>query len=189
MKTSAQEQVQRLNKIVNAVESYASFPPKKLSTKPGPDQWSLMEIVEHLNLSYALYRPRIDELLSQLPDLSEPVEQFTSGGIKGWLIDSYQPKNGKRSFKMKTFSNLEPTVALDQLDEKKQKETFDTFFDHMDHLKQTILASRTKNWKKGKMDSAVGSMLRFRLPEAVEFNLNHMDRHLIQMEETLSSIG
>lgn len=188
MKTSPQQQIQRLNRIVNTIESYASQHPRTLSMQPGPGQWSLMEILEHLNKSYALYRPRIDDLVQKLPDLTAPQEGFSSKGIKGWLIASYQPKNGKRSMKMKTFSNLEPEIDLQLLDENKQKEIFHAFFDHMDHMKQSILISRTKDCKKSKLNSAVGSMLRFTLPEALEFNLNHMDRHLIQMEETLQRI-
>jgi hypothetical protein len=188
MKILPQEQIQRLNHIINTIDTYSSMNPEKLGTQPGPDQWSLLEVVEHLNHSYALYRPRIDELLQELPDLKEPKEHFRSGGIKGWLIHSYRPKNGKRSFKMKTFSNLEPAVKAEQQNEEKQKATFNAFFDHMNHLKESILASRTKDCRKGKLDSAVGSMLRFTIPEAVEFNLNHMDRHLIQMEETLERI-
>ncbi len=188
MKTSAQEQIQRLNKIVSSIEQYLSISPEKLGTKPGPDQWSLLEIIEHLNLSYGLYRSRIDQLLLQLPDRSEPTESFASKGLKGWLIDFYKPKNGKRSYKMKTFKNLEPVAVKEQIDEQQQQNSFETFFDHMKHLKNSIRASRTKDCRKGKLDSAVGSMLRFTLPEAVEFNLNHMERHLIQMEETLKSI-
>ena len=85
---------------------------------------------------------------------------------------------------MKTFSNLEPIVDATKLDSHKQGLIFEAFFDHMDHLKKAIIASRSKDCSKGKLDSAVGSMLRFTLPEAIEFNLNHMDRHLIQLEET-----
>jgi hypothetical protein len=188
MKTSPELQIQRLNHIIHKIESFGSLDFENLSTKPGPNQWSLIEIIDHLNLSYALYRPRIDALLSKLPDRKALNESYASKGLKGWLIASYKPKNNKRSFKMKTFANLEPVVDATKLDSNKQRLIFEAFFNHMDHLKKAIIASRSKDCSKGKLDSALGSILRFTLPEAIEFNLNHMDRHLIQLEETWSAV-
>ena len=188
MKTSSQEQIQHINQFVKELENYSALSLEELVKRPGPDQWSLIEIIGHLNLAYQLYRDRMQTLLDVLPDQEEPVDEISIKGMKGFFIRNQAPINGQRKWKMKTFKFFRPVFDLDQINEKEAKEVFKIIFDDLEHLKTLIKNSRFKDCSKGKFHSAIGPALKFTLPQAIAFNISHIERHLLQMKETFEEV-
>lgn len=185
-KISAEDQIQRLNKLVQSFQAMQELPLEILTYKPHAKQWNIVEIVDHLNAAYKLYRFRFDELLPKLAASNENIE-IQPRGMAKWSIRSMSPNKGKRKSRMKTFKRFYPATDLVQPTSAAVNRTFDLFYDHQQHLKQVILESRTKNVKQAKITSAIGPIVKFYLPEAFEFLIGHEERHLLQAEEYLAA--
>lgn len=85
---------------------------------------------------------------------------------------------------MKTLKKFEPTISSSRT-QKDMDTVFQDFFDTHESLKESILASREKHMDHKKFSSAIGPIVRFRLPEAFEFLICHAERHKVQIEGIL----
>ncbi len=180
---SAQDQVQRLNRILQQVKELERLDLESLSQKPAEDRWSILEILGHMNAAYKIYEPRIDQLLAKLPDQSEAVDNFKTGRKTAFFVKAITPQGDTRPMPMKTMKVFHPGFDNDKVEYEIKDAEFHTFYTYMDHLKNAIQKARTKATKKGKLNSALGRIVRFHLPEAFEFNIGHMERHLIQIKQ------
>lgn len=185
---SAEDQIQRLNQIIQQMEIVQELDFKTLVRRPGPKQWSPIEIVGHMNAAYRLYRERLDAHIPQLPDIDEPEDQFKAGRKNAWFINMITPKGKERAYKMKTTQKFQPVFQLKELNEQKNRQVFAQFFSDKQHLKEAIQQSRTKQVRQQKFNSAIGPIVRFYLPEAFEFVIGHDERHLVQLEEVLDTL-
>lgn len=182
MYLSPEQQVQRLDQLTAQAEQYRSLSPDVLSRSPGPGKWNLIQIYVHLNLAYAAYSDKIDQLLARLPD-TDTAHPIALKGISGFFIRSISPQDGKRKWKVKTLPWFRPQAIAPSYDS--QEEVFETFLHNQAHLKTAILASTHKDCRKGRLISAIGPIVRFRLPDCFEFILSHAERHMIQAEEAI----
>jgi hypothetical protein len=66
-------------------------------------------------------------------------------------------------------------------------EVFTDVYKSLDHLKECAIQSRTKNCSRVKFSSAIGPIIRFNVPEAIEFILRHNERHLFQIERMMDA--
>ena len=96
-----------------------------------------------------------------------------------------RPKNGKRKWKMKTLKRFEPVLEVSTLDQDKVNAIFEDFLSLHVHLKDAILQSRGKDVRGIKITSAIGPIVNFYLPEAFEFLLCHLERHMVQIDGVL----
>jgi len=84
--------------------------------------------------------------------------------------------------KIKTFSFLVPDSELDP------NEVIAIFISNHSKFDKYIKHGQTHDISRIKVDSAVGSLLKFRLHECFDFLLNHEERHLRQIEEILEQV-
>ena len=70
-----QNQIQRLNGILAKVESISKLDMEELITPPRPKSWNVVEVIEHLNMAYRIYVPKIDKALSQSTDVQKESEE------------------------------------------------------------------------------------------------------------------
>ncbi|WP_422858090.1 hypothetical protein ACOKFD_11655 [Flagellimonas sp. S174] len=182
---TSENQIQRLNGILSKVESISKLDVEKLITAPRPKSWNVVEVIEHLNMAYRIYVPKIDNALSQSPDVQKETEGFKARGWQKFVIQGQLSKDGKRKMKMKTLKRFTPIFEAADLTQEKINEVFTNFFELNNHLKQAILSSRSKDVSKKKFSSAIGPIVNFYLPEAFEFLLCHMERHMVQIDEIL----
>ena len=189
-KITAQDQIQRINLMTNQVRKFSELPAEVWLTKPSAKQWNLMEIIEHLNRAYLDYEARIDAALASLQKADQPNDHFYPTYFKRWVIEGQRPKGKVRRFKMKTFSRMDPTQDGTFLGHQELEDTIERFFEVQEKLKQQIADARMRQGiDRLKIDSAVGKWMRFYLPEAFEFLVNHEERHLVQMEEVVEEVG
>lgn len=187
IKINAEDQIRRLNLIHSAVETFQELPLAVLNRKPNAKQWSIIEVVGHMNQAYADYRGKIDHAIQTFPKkANETSETYTAGGMGKMAINMIRPKNGQRKWKMKTMKKFEPNTALSKASKADIEATFQQFFDIQEHLKTAILASRKLDLKKHKITSAIGPIVRFYLPDCFEFIISHEERHVLQIQELLS---
>ncbi|MEM9078163.1 MAG: hypothetical protein AAGC43_14055 [Bacteroidota bacterium] len=180
-----ENQIQRLNGILTKVESLSKLDVQQLTQAPNPKSWNVIEVIEHLNMAYRIYVPKIDKALYQSPNAQKETEGFKARGWQKFMIEGQRPKNGKRKMKMKTLKRFTPIFTAADLTQEKIDEVFANFFELNNHLKRSILSSRSKDVSKKKFSSAIGPIVNFYLPEAFEFLICHMERHMVQIDEIL----
>lgn len=180
---SAEDQMQRVLRVKQRMEDIQLTEFDLLKRRPNRNQWSIIEIVGHLNAAYKLYRERIDQHLTDLPPGQEIQHHFKVGRRNAWFINMITPKEGKRLYKMKTTKKFQPIFDGESLDENAVQEIFTQFYSDKAHLMQAIKSSQSKQVRSGKINSAFGPVVRFFLPEAFEFIIGHEERHLVQIDE------
>ncbi len=183
-----ENQLTRVNLITAEVKDWQQLDKGVIQYKPDPKTWSVLEIVGHMNAAYRLYESRMDQLLELLPDQEDGYESFPARWLQRKLILTFRPQDGKRRYKMKTSKVFQPEVNPAQANPQEIQSVFQNFYDYQEHLKKTILASRSKAVGKKKIDSAIGPVVRFYLPEAFDFLISHEERHLQQGREVLEMV-
>ncbi len=181
---SAENQIQRLNFLMEKIGSLQSLPIDMLTSAPNTQAWSILEIIEHLNIAYGHYVDKVSDALNRAKPIENDKEPFKARIWQGFIINGQRPKGQTRKWKMKTMKRFEPE-AIDTTHGKDHLgPTFEQFQHLHGHLKEAILMGRHKNLRHMKIPSAIGSIVNFYLPEAFEFILCHAERHLVQIEET-----
>lgn len=183
-----ENQIQRLNSILNTVENLASLPTNQLVYRPRPKSWSVIEIIEHLSVAYDIYVDKIDSALEKLPEKAGDNTSFTPNWWQRFIINGVKPKGGQRKLKIKTLKKFEPLLRLETLDEATIVPVFERFKKLQLHLKNAILVTRFKEVKAIKINSGIGPIVKFYLPESFEFLIAHMERHMLQIEEVLQQM-
>ncbi|MEM7484373.1 MAG: DinB family protein [Bacteroidota bacterium] len=183
---TSENQIQRLNHILNTVKKHQTLDLTTLKTPPNPKAWNIVEIIAHLNIAYGKYVEKINNTLVKSADIEEEPKGFKTRRWQKFVIEGQRPKNGVRKMKMKTMKRFEPLLDKTELTGEKIDEVFDAFFELHNHLKQSILKSRNKDVTKIKVTSAIGPIVKFYLPEAFEFLLCHLERHMVQIDEILA---
>ncbi len=182
---TSENQIQRLNGILNHVKTIQGLDISQLIATPNSKSWNVVEVIAHLNIAYGMYMPKLDEAFTKLPTVDSVPVEFKARAWQKLVIAGQRPKNGVRKWKMKTLKRFEPLLSNKDLNREKINIVFAEFFTLHDHLKQSILKSRNKDVTKTKITSAIGPIVNFYLPECFEFLLCHIERHMVQIDEVL----
>ena len=188
LKLVAEDQIQRVNILLREVEALEKLPPEILMQKPNAKSWSMLEVLEHMNIAYEIYRPRIEKALKELPDRANEQSEFKAHTFPKLFIHMIKPKGKERKWKIKTLKRFEPNVYSTSVVPEEITQLFQRFYENKAHLKQAILDSRYKQVEQKRIVSAIGPIVKFYLPEAYEFIVSHAERHLLQMNEARAKI-
>jgi hypothetical protein len=166
--TEANEQVRQLQQQ----------PAEALRHRPRPDAWSALDCVEHMNLFYDDYLPRVEAAVQG----GAPSTKLTySPGFFGKkMVESLRPQQGERRMKIKTFKKMTPHT-----DDKGPEPVFAAFFQHHNYLEELLTQGASLDWNRAKVASAIGPILRFKLGDCFRLLLAHTERHLLQAQEAL----
>ena len=94
--TEANEQVRRLQQQ----------PIEALRHRPRPEAWSALDCVEHMNLFYDDYLPRVEAAVQGGGPSTR--KTYSPGFFGKKMIASLRPQQGKRRMKIKTFKKMTP---------------------------------------------------------------------------------
>ncbi|UOY09073.1 DinB family protein [Muricauda sp. SCSIO 64092] len=181
-----ENQIQRLNTIVNRVETLQELSISQLSTPPNPKSWNVLEVLEHLTIAYSSYQRKIENALLEVADSHSGAWQYRPRAWQLLVIKGQKPKGNKRPFKLKTLKKFEPLLSP-TLTKDDAQAVFKRFKTAHGMLKQQVLASRNKRMRHKRFSSAIGPIVTFYLPEAFEFLICHAERHMIQIEGILGA--
>lgn len=181
-----ENQIQRLNQLLNFVDSLKTLELNNLTERPHEKAWHVLEVLEHLSIAYSLYTDKISTILKELEDSSGEPWEYHPGFWNRFVIEGQRPKGTKRPFKIKTLKKFEPLLSK-QPNQKEASTVFKGFFEAYNSLKQSILQSRTKKIAHKKITSAIGPIVKFHLPEVFEFLICHAERHKIQIDEIMAA--
>lgn len=181
-----ENQIQRLNIVLNNVKSLQELDTDVLTNVSIPDTWSIIEVLAHLNIAYGPYRNQLDEVIPKMTDLNEEQKPFRTRPWQKMIIEMQRPKGTRRKWKLKTMKRFEPLLDRKNIGKEKVKEIFREFFELHGHQKDSILKSRNKDVSKIKITSGIGPIVKFYPPESFEFLLCHLERHMVQIDEILN---
>jgi hypothetical protein len=160
------------------------LPLDELHTGPAPKRWSVMEVVQHMNLSSGHYHKRLQKLYADENNGLRFRTRYTPGRWGDYSTKAMDPKaDGTISWRMRTMAMFEPrnvaNSGLQALDE----------FEAMLHGFMGLLErARTRGLEGEKVTSTLGPILRFKAGDAFRFPIAHQTRHFLQIERTLEDL-
>jgi hypothetical protein len=152
---------------------------QELNFKPGPEKWSILECIEHLNLYGDFYLPEIERrILSQKTSDNHTV--FKSGLIGNYFAKLMQVKDGKIS-KMKSPKDKNPANSA------LTKTTLDRFLKQQERLRGLLNQSRKIDLTRTKASISLTPLIKLRLGDTFRFFIYHIERHVLQAEKVMTS--
>jgi hypothetical protein len=148
----------------------AQLRPEQLRWKPGDDEWSVAECLDHLVSTGYLYYPRLDEALDSVNsdgDLS-PYEPSVLAKLFIWTIS---PDAG---IKVRAFEPFEPKHP------KEDVAILDMFDGQQSELLELISRADTVNINGGKFTTP--GLVRLTIGEGLTMVVQHQRRHVLQIE-------
>lgn len=167
-----QSQIELLRQIINTVERLRSYDIQKLTWKENINAWNILECLEHLNLYGDFYLPQMEKNIAE--SKTERELEFKSGFLGGFFAKSMLSQ--KQVIKMKTFKNKNP------LKETLGFYTIDRFLNQQFKLLDLLNQSNHVSLNKIKIKTTISVFISINLGDAFQFNINHMLRHLQQIE-------
>ncbi|MEN1784026.1 MAG: hypothetical protein AAGF77_02710 [Bacteroidota bacterium] len=181
-----ENQIQRLNQLLDNFSSLQKLPPEILRFKPHPKSWNVLEVLEHLSICYNQYEEKIITALKASTDTNTGSWEYQPGFWIRFVIEGQRPKGQHRPFKLKTLKKFEPHMVLEP-DTKAVQNVMERFRNNYLALKRNIKDSRSKIMDHPRFASAIGSVVSFRLPESFELLRCHAERHMIHRAGIIAS--
>lgn len=167
-----QSLIEQTRQNINQVEKLRNNSLSSLNWRENPVSWSVLECLEHLNRYGEFYLPEIEDKIRNSKTTPEP--EFKSGPLGGYFAKSMLPK--EKLNKMKTFKNKNPLYA------KLDRSVIDTFINQQIKLLDLLNQSRNVSLNKVKISTSISSLLKLKLGDTFQFFINHIIRHLKQIE-------
>ena len=148
-----------------------------LTWRESDTSWNTLECLQHLNLYSDFYLPEIEKQI--IASHTQHDINFKSGLLGGYFAKSMLP-NGKLK-KMKTFKSKNP------LHKELHITVLDTFIQEQIKLLDLLNQSNHISLNKVKIKTSISSFLKLRLGDTFQFLINHIIRHLRQIERIQSA--
>jgi len=158
------------------------IPTDSLNFRPGKGKWSALECIEHLNLVFELYLPRISKQLKK--SRLKFSDSYSTGFFGDRMVSSMEPKGGEIIYPMKTFRSLKPERS-----QGNKKIVIAQFQEHMELLNIQMEKSEKIDLGSIRIKSAIGIVFRFKLGDCYRFLLAHNERHLLQCRKALKVLA
>lgn len=170
-----QQLIDQTFKILDHVEKLKSFDLETLTWRADMSSWNILECIEHLNRYADYYLPAIKRAIGNSCSTAET--EFKSGLWGSYFAQIMLPK--KKMFKMKTFKSKNP-IHLEL-----NTEVIHKFIEQQNELINLLMQSRYVSLNKIKIKTSISALLRFKLGDTYQFYINHILRHLTQIENIL----
>lgn len=177
-----QAKEETLEAIQIAKDSFGDLTEEELYWQPTPGQWSVGECLEHLNITFRSYLPKLIKGIEGAKAGS--VETFKTGFFGRMFTDTLRlDENNQPKRKIKTFRGMD-AARLPERNAKVREE----FNEYMEAFIAQIEKAADVNLNKVKITSFIGPILRFRLGDLFLFVVAHNYRHLIQAQRVLKAM-
>jgi len=168
-----QSLIVQTNQIIDQVENLKNLDLSHLTWRENPASWNILECLEHLNLYGAFYLPEIEDKMRESEAVSDA--EFTSGFLGNYFVKSILPQENMKT--IKTFKNKNPLNA--NLD----KGTLEKFINQQAKLLDLLNQSRSISLNKVRIKTTISPFIKIKLGDAFQFLINHIIRHLNQIEK------
>lgn len=164
--------LEQTRQIINQAEKLKSHDLSTLTWKENEISWNILECLEHLNLYGDFYLPQIENKINTTSTNAD--FEFKSGIVGNYFSKSMLPK--QKLNKMKTFRDKNPLNA--NLD----KTAIDKFINQQIKLLNLLNQSRSVSLNKVKIQTSISSLIKLKLGDTFQFYINHIIRHLEQID-------
>ncbi|WP_090786684.1 DinB family protein [Pedobacter sp. ok626] len=162
-----------------AVQKLKQFELLKLSERNAPNEWSILECIEHLNLYGSFYLPAIEKaILSQKTIHNSCV--FKSGILGNYFVNLVKLKQAKIK-KMSTAKTMDP------FEKQLTITTIDRFLKQQERLKSLLEQARYVDITKAKTPISISRFIKLRLGDILRFMVYHIERHVAQANKIHSN--
>ncbi|HRH71247.1 MAG TPA: DinB family protein [Flavobacteriales bacterium] len=173
-----------LLKQLQRCEELRQVPLGVLQRRPDPKRWSVLEVIEHMNLSSGHYHDRLQRIYADGNGRLRFRSSFQPGTWGQRMLNTMQPKaDGTIPWKMPTIGKFEPRrgrlVTLAPLDD---------LIAMLNGYIGLLERARTSGLEGEKVVSTLGPILRFKVGDAFRFTIAHQERHMLQIERTLKEV-
>jgi hypothetical protein len=173
-----QKLIEDSQQVISRVELLKDYDMQVLTWKENETSWNVLECLEHLNLYGDFYLPQIENEISN--SLTEKSRSFSSGFIGNYFSKAMLPK--EKLNKMKTFKDKDPiNTSLDN-------HVLTRFIEQQRKLIELLNKSNSVNLTKVKIKTSLSSYVRLRLGDTFQFYVNHILRHMKQIENILLKV-
>ncbi|MEO5943894.1 MAG: DinB family protein [Ferruginibacter sp.] len=173
-----QSLIESERQIINKSGNLKTIHLKFLSCRQSAESWNILECLEHLNLYGDFYLPEIEAAIKNSGTKGEA--EFKSGFLGNYFAKSMLPKD--KLNKMKTFKNKNP------LNKPLDKTVIDKFTDQQLKLIELLNQSKNVSLNKTKVKTSISSLIKLKLGDTFQFFINHINRHLKQIEKIENEI-
>lgn len=153
--------------------------PGVLLQQPSPGKWSVIQVLEHLNMYGNHYLPALEKALLR----AKPSSPFFK---PGWLGDYFtrimQPKDGVVSNKMQTPKSHQPTAKPDAFP------VIQTFSTQQLYLLQLLEQAKEKNIGSVRVPISLTRFIKMKAGDTFRFLIAHEQRHFVQIANTLQKV-
>ncbi|MBD1428135.1 DinB family protein [Sphingobacterium litopenaei] len=170
-----QQLIDQTFKILDQGQKLNSFDLETLTWRPNESSWNILECIEHLNRYADYYLPEIREAIQN--SNSTPNSDFKSSWLGNYFAQSMLPKD--KPNKMKTFKSKNP------IHQNLSIEVLDKFLNQQNDLINLLMQARYVNLNITKIKTSLSSLIRINLGDTFKFYINHIMRHLKQIENIL----
>ena len=163
------QRVQRLHATVST--DFAPLAAALLNFKPGPDHWSILECLEHLNRYSRFYNAQLSKALAR--PATDPPAEFRFSWLGRQSIETVRPENRKLH---KTLGRMNPNHS--QLDQATVRE----FLAHQAELLDLLTRAQQADLSRKAIPVEFFRLLKLSIGDALEFVVAHQERHVQQAE-------
>lgn len=166
------------------VEELRALPLERLHQRPAPGRWSVMEVLEHMNLSSGHYHQRLHQLFTDTPHRLRYRATFRPGFWGDRLTQGMMPRPDKSiGWKMRTLPMFEPRPR-----HVEGWQALDRFAAMSRNMTDLLGKARQLGLEGARIVSTLGPLLRFKPGDAFRFPVAHQERHMLQIERTLAAL-
>lgn len=158
------------------VERLATLSFTELNLKAGPEIWSALECIGHLNLYGDYYLAEIAKRIDKNTSLAEPI--FKTGFWGEFFYKSMLPK--EKLNKMKAFKSKNPNGS------NLSMETLEQFSSQQNTLIELLTKSRNLSLNKTKTSISISNLIKLKLGDTFRFVIAHNERHI---QQALMALG
>lgn len=171
-----------VTQLVAAAEHLRTADPVKLSYSSQDGQWSVSQILEHLNMYNRYYLPAIEKAIA--PISKEVSAWFEPGFWGNYFTKMMMPTNiFEVKNKMKAMKSYTPGKGVNV------ETVFNEFLQHQHKLIQLLDVARRRNLNTIKIPVSISKLIRFRLGDTFRFLIAHEQRHMIQARNAIKAVG
>ena len=168
-----QSLLEQTGQIINEVEKLKTYDLQTLTWRENETSWNILECLEHLNLYGDFYLQQIESKIKNSNTKAD--DEFKSSLLGNYFAKSMLPK--EKLNKMKTFRDKNPLNA------KLDKMVINRFIDQQITLLELLNQSRKVSLNKVKIPTSISNLVRLKLGDTFQFFINHMIRHLNQINK------
>lgn len=164
--------LEQTKQIINQAEKLKTYDLPTLTWRENETSWNILECLEHLNLYGDFYLPQIENKIQNSETKTD--FEFKSGLLGNYFAKIMLPK--EKLNKMKTFKDKNP------LNTNLDKAVICKFIDQQIKLSELLNQSRKVSLNKVKIQISISRLIKLKLGDTFQFYINHMIRHLNQIE-------